>query len=132
MEILKPESWRAPQGYSNGIAVDTPGRIVYLAGQVGWDETETFHSEDIAPQFEQALKNILTVLAEAGGKAEDICRITAFCSDKPAYMEARRDLGGIWKRHMGRHYPAMSMIFVSALLDEPGKIELEATAFVPE
>jgi len=131
MEILHPKAWAAPIGYSNGIAVQ-PGRIVFIAGQVGWDEQQKFHSEEIVPQFEQALKNLLAVLAEAGGRPEHICRITAFCCDKPAYLAARRQLGAIWKRHMGGHYPAMSMIFVSDLLDNPGKIELEATAVVPE
>ena len=74
---------------------------------------------------------MLAVLAEAGGAPQHICRITAFCCDKPAYLAARRELGGIWRRHMGTHYPAMSMIFVSDLLDSPGRIELEATAVVP-
>jgi enamine deaminase RidA (YjgF/YER057c/UK114 family) len=130
MEVLLPQGWAPPIGYANGIAV-APGRIVFIAGQVGWDAEQRFHSADIAPQFEQALANVLAVLAEAGGRAEHICRITAFCCDKPAYLAARAQLGAIWKRHMGRHYPAMSMIFVSDLLDNPGKIELEATAVVP-
>jgi enamine deaminase RidA (YjgF/YER057c/UK114 family) len=131
MNILLPEGWDAPIGYANGVSVPA-GRIVFVAGQVGWDARRKFHSEEIAPQFEQALENVLAVLAEAGGKPEHICRMTAYCSDKPAYMAARKDLGPIWRRLMGRHYPAMSMIFVSALLDEPGKIELEATAVIPE
>ncbi len=127
---LLPEGWAPPIGYSNGIAVDR-GRIVFVAGQVGWDAQQKFHSEQIAPQFEQALRNVLAVLAEAGGKPEHICRITAFCCDKPAYLAARKELGAIWRRLMGKHFPAMSMIFVSDLLDNPGKIELEATAVVP-
>ncbi len=131
MNILLPEGWDAPIGYANGISVPA-GRIVFIAGQVGWDAQQKFHSADIAPQFEQALENVLAVLAEAGGMPEHICRMTAYCSDKPAYMATRKELGPIWRRLMGRHYPAMSMIFVSALLDEPGKIELEATAVVPE
>jgi len=131
MEVLLPAGWAPPIGYSNGIAVDA-GRIVFIAGQVGWDAQQKFHSEEIAPQFEQALKNILAVLAEAGGEAQHICRITAYCCDKPAYLAARRDLGAIWRRYMGKHFPAMSMIFVSDLLDSPGKIELEATAVVPK
>lgn len=131
MNVLLPEGWDSPIGYANGISVPA-GRIVFVAGQVGWDAKQKFHSEEIAPQFEQALENVLAVLAEAGGRPEHICRMTAYCSDKPAYMAARKDLGPIWRRLMGRHYPAMSMIFVSALLDEPGKIELEATAVVPE
>jgi enamine deaminase RidA (YjgF/YER057c/UK114 family) len=130
MNVLLPEGWAPAQGYSNGIEVDA-GRIVFLAGQVGWDAQQKFHSTEIAPQFAQALDNILAVLAQAGGKPEHICRITAFCIDKPAYMAARRELGRIWHERMGRHYPAMSMIFVADLLDHPAKIELEATAVVP-
>ncbi len=106
------------------------GRLVFIAGQVGWNAQQKFQSEQIAPQFDQALANVLAVLAEAGGKPGDICRITAYCCDKPAYLAARGELGAIWRRHMGKHFPAMSMIFVSDLLDSPGKIELEATAVV--
>ena len=130
MEVLLPPGWAPPIGYANGIAA-TPGRVVFIAGQVGWDAQQRFHSEDVAPQFEQALKNVLEVLAQAGGRAEHICRITAFCCDKPAYLAARPELGKIWRRLMGKHFPAMSMIFVSDLLDNPGKIELEATAVLP-
>ena len=131
MDVLLPASWAPPIGYANGIAA-RPGRIVFIAGQVGWDASQQFHSADIVPQFDQALQNVLAVLAEAGGRPEHICRITAFCCDKPAYLAARPALGAIWKRLMGRHFPAMSMIFVSDLLDAPGKIELEATAVVPD
>jgi len=130
MDVLLPEGWTAPIGYANGVAVPA-GKIVFVAGQVGWDEQQKFHSEEIAPQFEQALKNILAVLAEAGGRPEHICRITAYCCDKPAYLAARPQLGRIWRALMGTHYPCMSMIFVSDLLDAPGKIELEATAVLP-
>lgn len=129
MDILHPKGWAPAVGYANGIAV-TGGKLVFVAGQVGWDAEQKFHSEAVAPQFEQALKNVLAVLAEAGGKPEHICRITAFCCDKPAYLAARKDLGRIWKGLMGKHFPCMSMIFVSDLLDSPGKIELEATAVV--
>jgi len=130
MDILHPKGWAPAVGYANGIAV-SGGKLVFVAGQVGWDAEQKFHSEAVAPQFEQALKNVLAVLAEAGGKPEHICRITAFCCDKPAYLAARKDLGRIWKGLMGKHFPCMSMIFVSDLLDSPGKIELEATAVVP-
>ena len=130
MEILLPKGWTAPIGYSNGVAAGS-GRIVFIAGQVGWDEQQKFRSEEIVPQFEQALKNVLAVLAEAGGRSEHICRMTAYCCDKRGYLQGRSELGAIWKRHMGRHYPAMSLIFVTDLLDSPGKIELEATAVLP-
>lgn len=127
--ILLPAGWKPPIGYANGI--EAAGRIVFIAGQVGWNAQQVFESEELAPQFRQALENVLAVLAEAGGKPEHVCRITAFCCDKPAYLAARRELGGIWRKLMGDHYPCMSMIFVSDLLDNPGKIELEATAVVP-
>ena len=130
MKILHPRGWKAPIGYANGIVAT--GTVVFVAGQVGWDAEHVFHSEDIAVQFEQALKNIVAVLAEAGAKPVDICRLTAYCCDKPAYLAARPELGRIWRRQMGRHYPAMTMIFVSDLLDSPGKIELEATAVIAE
>ena len=130
-QVLLPPGWLPPIGYANGISVLT-GRIVFVAGQVGWDANQKFHSPELVPQFEQALKNILAILAEAGGKPEHICRMTAFCIDKPAYLAGRRELGRIWKALIGGHFPAMSMIFVADLLDTPAKIELEATAVIPE
>ena len=130
MKVLSPRGWKAPVGYANGI--EASGRLVFVAGQVGWNAEQVFESEDITAQFDQALRNVLAVLAEAGARPEHVCRMTAYCCDKPAYLAARRDLGAVWKRLMGKHYPAMSMIFVSDLLDSPGKIELEATAVVPQ
>jgi enamine deaminase RidA (YjgF/YER057c/UK114 family) len=130
MRTLLPAGWAPPIGYANGIEAEA-GRIVFIAGQVGWDAGQRFASPDIAPQFDQALANVLAVLAEAGGAPQNICRITAYCCDKPGYLAARGELGAIWRRHMGRHYPAMSMIFVADLLDHPAKIELEATAVLP-
>lgn len=128
-QILLPPGWVTPIGYSNGVVVPS-GRIVFIAGQVGWDDQQKFQSEDLVPQFEQALKNVLAVLAEAGGSPVHICRMTAFCIDKPRYLAARSELGHIWRRLIGKHYPAMSMIFVADLLDHPAKIELEATAVI--
>ena len=130
MKVLLPDGWAPPIGYANGIAVNA-GRIVFVAGQAGWDAQQRFQSDALASQFAQALKNVLAVLATAGGEARHICRMTAYCCDKPAYVGARRELGAIWRKHMGSHYPAVSMIFVADLLDSPGKIELEATAVLP-
>lgn len=130
MKRLEPRGWKPPVGYANGIAAS--GTVVFIAGQVGWDAEQRFSSEKLENQFEQALRNVLAVLAEAGGRPEHIGRMTAYCCDKPAYLAARAELGRIWRRLMGRHYPAMSMIFVSDLLDSPGKIELEATAVIPQ
>jgi enamine deaminase RidA (YjgF/YER057c/UK114 family) len=130
LQILHPTGWLPPTGYANGISV-AAGRIVFVAGQVGWDADQHFQSEELVPQFEQALKNVLAILAEAGGMPHHICRLTAFCIDKPGYLAGRRELGRIWKSLIGSHYPAMSMIFVADLLDAPAKIELEATAVIP-
>jgi len=130
MKVLLPQGWKPPVGYANGVVAS--GRVVFIAGQVGWDAQQRFHSAEVPEQFEQALKNLLAVLAEAGGRPEHVCRITAYCCDKPGYLAARARLGAVWRALMGRHYPAMSMIFVSDLLDSPGKIELEATAVIPE
>lgn len=130
LQILHPPGWLPPIGYANGIRAT--GQVIFVAGQVGWGPDQRFQSEDLVPQFEQALKNILAILAEAGAKPQHICRITAFCIDKPAYLANRRELGRIWKSLMGNHFPAMSMIFVADLLDTPAKIELEATAVIPD
>ena len=130
-QVLLPPGWLPLIGYANGISVPA-GRIVFVAGQVGWDANQKFQSAELVLQFEQALKNILAILAEAGGKPEHICRMTAFCIDKPAYLAGRRELGRIWKKLIGNHFPAMSMIFVADLLDTPAKIELEATAVIPQ
>ena len=130
-KVLLPPGWLPPIGYANGISVPA-GRIVFVAGQVGRDEQQKFQSPELVSQFEQALKNILAILAEAGGKPEHICRMTAFCIDKPAYLAGRRELGRIWKKLIGNHFPAMSMIFIADLLDTPAKIELEATAVTPQ
>ncbi len=129
-QILLPAGWVPPIGYANGVVVPA-GRIVFFAGQVGWNAQQKFQSEDLVPQFEQALKNVLAVLAEAGGSPDHICRMTAYCIDKRRYLAARSELGRIWRRLIGKHYPAMSMIFVADLLDHPAKIELEATAVIP-
>ena len=130
MQVLQPPGWARPKGYSNGIAT-RGGKLVFVAGQVGWDAQQKFQSDALTPQFDQALGNVLEVLAVAGGKPEHVCRMTAYCCDRSAYLAARSELGAIWRRHMGRHFPAMSMIFVADLLDHPAKIELEATAVIP-
>lgn len=127
---ILPEGWTKPKGYSNGILA-AEGRTLFLAGQVGWTQEEKFVSEKLIPQFEQALKNIVTIVEKAGGKPADICKMTCFCKDRDQYLESRRELGTIWKNIMGKHYPCMSMIFVSDLLDHPALIEIEAMAVIP-
>ena len=130
-ESILPDGWIKPKGYSNGILAEK-GRVLFMAGQVGWSAEEKFASEKLVPQFEQALKNILAIVKKAGGKPEDICRMTCFCKDRNQYLESRKELGKAWKALMGDHYPCMSMIFVVDLLDHPAVIEIEATAVIPE
>jgi enamine deaminase RidA (YjgF/YER057c/UK114 family) len=130
IRVLQPPGWASPVGYANGIVADA-GRIVFVAGQIGWNAQQVFERTDFVSQFDQALANVLEVLAQAGGKPEHVCRITAYCRDRAGYIAARPALGEVWRRRMGRHFPAMSMIFVADLLDHPAVIELEATAVVP-
>ncbi len=130
-DIILPEGWPTPKGYSNGILATT-GRTLFLAGQVGWTPEEKFKSEKLVPQFEQALKNIVAIVEKAGGQREDICKMTCFCKDRDQYLSSRKELGAIWREIMGKHYPCMSMIFVVDLLDHPALIEIEAMAVVNE
>ena len=130
-EIIQPDGWAAAKGYANGILAQ-PGKTLFIAGQVGWDENHYFHSERLVPQFEQALKNTLAILEKAGGKPEDICRMTCFCTNKKDYIEGRSELGRIWKRLLGKNFPAISMIFVVDLLAAKSLIEIETTAVIRE
>ncbi len=129
-EIIQPDGWAATTGYANGILAG-PGKVLFIAGQVGWDENHIFHSQELVPQFEQALKNTLAILAKAGGGSEHICRMTCFCTNKEEYVEGRRELGKIWKRLIGKEFPAISMIFVADLLASKSVIEIETTAIIP-
>ena len=130
-EIILPEGWPLPKGYSNGILA-AKGRTLFMGGQVGWSPEEKFASDKLVPQFEQALKNIVAIVKKAGGQPTDICKMTCFCKDRDQYLATRKELGKIWKEIMGNHYPCMSMIFVVDLLDHPAVIEIEATAVIPD
>jgi len=130
-EILHPEGWAKPVGYADGIAAR--GRLVFVAGQVGWNPaTGQFETDDFAAQTAQALRNVVAVLAAAGAGPEHVARMTWYVTDKAAYVGARREIGRAWREVMGRHYPAMAAVFVSALLEDRARIEIEATAVVPE
>src|SRR5574343_1920407 len=102
-EIILPDGWVMPKGYSNGILAEK-GRVMFMAGQVGWSAEEKFASDKLVPQFEQALKNIVAIVKKAGGKPSDICKMTCFCKDRDQYLATRKDLGKIWKEIMGNHY----------------------------
>ena len=129
MRRLQPPGWPEPRGYANG--VEASGRLVFVAGQIGWDETGAFVSDTLAGQLEQALRNVVAVLAEAGAGPEHVVRLTWFVTSRDEYLSARKVIGASYKEIVGRHYPAMSVVVVSALVEERAKIEIEATALVP-
>ena len=129
MQILQPPGWRRPAGYSNGIAAE--GRTVFVAGLIGWDENSEFQSDDFIAQTAQTLKNIVAVLAEAGAGPEHVTRMTWYITDKQEYIARQREMGEVYRDVMGRNYPAMAMLEVSALMEDRAKVEIETTAVVP-
>jgi enamine deaminase RidA (YjgF/YER057c/UK114 family) len=128
MTILHPPDWPQPVGYASGISAQ--GTLVFVSGQIGWDAAGRFPSGDMAQQVEQALRNVLAVVAEAGGAPANIVRLTWFITDKAAYMNGRKAIGEAYRRVMGRHFPAMSVVAVDALLEDDALVEIEATAVV--
>jgi enamine deaminase RidA (YjgF/YER057c/UK114 family) len=130
MQILQPEGWPAPRGYSNGIAAS--GRQVFVAGMVGWDAQCRFNTDDFAGQARQALANIVDVLAVAGAKPEHITRMTWYVTSKREYLDAGKAVGAAYREIIGRHYPAMTAVEVTALIEDRAKVEIEVTAVVPD
>ena len=130
MKVLQPPGWPRPKGYSNGISVS--GRLIVTGGTVGWDESEQFVSDTLPGQFEQALRNILAILAEDGARAEHIVRMTCFVTDIAAYRSSLKAIGEAWQATIGRHYPAMALVAVTALVEPQALVEIEATAVVEE
>ncbi|MCR4318345.1 MAG: RidA family protein [Planctomycetes bacterium] len=129
MKFLNPEEWKSPKGYSNGVVAE--GTLVFVAGQVGWDGSEKMVSENFAAQAKQALSNIVRVLAEAGANPGHIVRMTWYVTSKDEYVRESKELGAAYKEIIGKHYPAMTLVQVAALLEEGAKVEIEATAVIP-
>jgi enamine deaminase RidA (YjgF/YER057c/UK114 family) len=130
LKFLHPHNWKRPRGYANGVAAK--GRTVFLAGQVGWNAEQKFESEDFVAQARQALANIAILIAEAGGTVENITRLTWFVVDKTEYLSRLSDLGKAYRNIMGEHFPAMSLVQVVALVEDDARVEIEATAVVPD
>jgi enamine deaminase RidA (YjgF/YER057c/UK114 family) len=126
---LHPKGWLPAKGYANGIAAE--GRQVFIAGQIGWDGNQQFGSDDFVEQVGQALRNIVAVLAEANGGPGDIVRMTWYITDKSEYLAHLKEVGAVYRQVMGRHFPAMTMVQVAALMEDRAKVEIEATAVVP-
>jgi enamine deaminase RidA (YjgF/YER057c/UK114 family) len=130
VRTLQPPSWAKPKGYANGIAAR--GQLVFVAGMIGWNKDGQFETHDFAGQVHQALSNIVAVVREAGGGPEHIVRLTWFVTDKQEYLASLEHLGPAYREVMGRHYPVMSVVEVSALIEDEAKVEIEATAVIPE
>jgi enamine deaminase RidA (YjgF/YER057c/UK114 family) len=130
VRALLPPGWPRPKGYSNGI--EARGRLVFTAGVIGWDETETIVSDTLAGQFEQVLKNTLAILAEAGAGPEHVVRMTWYITDRDEYVAGLREIGAAWRALMGAHYPAMAVVAVTALVEPRAKVEIETIAVVPD
>ena len=127
---LSPAGWAPPSGYTNGVVAS--GRVVVLAGQIGWNPvTTTVESNEFAPQVRQALENIVTLLHEAGAEPRHLVRLTWFVTDLDAYRASRREIGQAYRELMGAHYPPMSVIVVAGLVEDRAMIEIEATAIIP-
>jgi len=129
MQILQPPGWARAKGFSNGIACS--GKLVFIAGQIGWTGEGKWEARDFAGQFRQAIKNILSVLAEANGKPEHIVRLTWYVVDKAEYLRSLAEVGAAYRELMGRHYPTMAVVQVGGLVEDEARLEIEATAVVP-
>jgi enamine deaminase RidA (YjgF/YER057c/UK114 family) len=128
--FLHPQGWKQPKGYANGIAAE--GRMIFLAGQVGWNAEQRFESRDFVAQARQALANIAALVREAGGTAEHITRLTWFVVDKEEYLSRLGELGAAYRGVMGTHFPVMTLVQVVALVEDEARVEIEATAVVPK
>ena len=129
-EVLLPAGWPRPKGYANGVAAR--GRMVFVAGMIGWDAQGVFHSDDFAAQVRQALQNVVDVLREAGARPEHIVRMTWYVTDKREYLAAARDIGRAFREIVGAYNAAMTAVQVTALIEDRAKVEIEATAVVPD
>ena len=129
MRVLQPPRWPRPRGYANGIMAE--GRLVFVAGQIGWDATGTVVSDDLVRQFEKTLENTLAVLREAGAGPEHVARMTWYITDKREYLARAREFGEVYRTLMREHYPAMAVVEVKGLIEDRAKVEIETTAVVP-
>src|SRR5260370_31843994 len=129
--LINPESLGAPRGYSNGVLTEAGGRLLFIAGQIGWDENQKIASDDLVEQFDRALANVLSVLTEAGGQPDQIARLIIYVTDKNEYRARMKEIGERYRARMGKHFPAMVLVEVKSLLEDDAKIEIEGIAVLP-
>ena len=127
-KLINPISLGSPRGFSNGVMTDAGGRLLFIAGQIAWDETHRMVSENFIDQFDRALANVVTVVTEAGGRPDQIARMVIYVTDKIEYLEQQSGVGERYRAHMGKHFPAMVLVEVKSLLDDKAKVEIEAVA----
>lgn len=127
-KLINPASLGSPRGFSNGVLTDAGGRLLFVAGQIGWDETQTIVSDDFVEQFDRALANVIAVITEAGGRPDQIARMMIYVTDKVEYLEHQRSIGERYRVQMGKHFPAMVLVEVKSLLEIKAKVEIEALA----
>ena len=130
MQILQPAGWKRPKGYANGVVAS--GRMLFVAGQVGWDADEVFRSEDLVEQIRQALRNVLAILDAGGARSTDIVRMTWFLGSAAEYNARLEEIGTVYRDLIGHHYPAMSAVQVAGFVEAGAKVEIEVTAVLPD
>jgi enamine deaminase RidA (YjgF/YER057c/UK114 family) len=126
--FINPQSLGAPRGYSNGVLSEPGGRLLFIAGQVGWDENQHIVGDDLVEQFDRALANVIAVVTEADGELEQIARLVIYVTDKNEYRARTREIGERYRARMGKHFPAMVLVEVKSLLDDEAKVEIEGIA----
>jgi enamine deaminase RidA (YjgF/YER057c/UK114 family) len=129
MNFINPEALGKPRGYSNGVKTDG-GALLFVAGQIGWNQNQVIVSDDFASQFVQALENVITVVREAGGTPTNITRLLIFVTDKQEYLAGVKAIGEAYRQLMGKHFPAMTLVEIKSLLDDRAKVEIEAIAVI--
>ena len=128
LTFINPESLGAPRGYANGVVAEPGGRLLFIAGQIGWDARQQIVSDDIVAQFDRALANVITVVTEAGGRVEQIARLIIYVTDKDEYRAHMKEIGDRYRARMGKHFPAMVLVQVAGLLEDRAKVEIEGIA----
>jgi enamine deaminase RidA (YjgF/YER057c/UK114 family) len=129
--FINPESLGAPRGYSNGVLAEAGGRLLFIAGQIAWNEEQQIVSDDLVAQFDRALANVITVVTEAGGRPNQIARLILYVTDKSDYQRRMKEIGERYRARMGKHFPAMVLVEVKSLLDDAARIEIEGIAVLP-
>jgi enamine deaminase RidA (YjgF/YER057c/UK114 family) len=129
--LINPEALGAPSGYANGLLVDGGGKLLFIAGQIAWDQNQKIVSDDFVEQFDKALSNVIAVLRAADGEPNNIVRLVIYVTNKIEYRERSREVGERYRKHLGKHFPAMVLVQVAGLLDDRAKVEIEGMAVIP-